>query len=156
MTVRHLRKGIRMIRLFITVIIAVLGATSVLAQGSSPKTATLYKNPNCSCCEGYATYLRKNGFKVVVKPTHELGRISREAGIPSDFQGCHTTFVDDYVVGGHVPVKTIRKLLTERPKIKGITLRGMPLGSPGMGGRKNKPWKIYSVGQGAPELYVTE
>ncbi len=145
-----------MIRNIAAVIFVTLGATSVLAQNSSPKTATLYKNPNCSCCEGYASYLRKNGFKVVVKATHELGRISREAGVPKDFQGCHTTFIDSYVVGGHVPVKTVRKLLTERPKIKGITLPGMPLGSPGMGGRKNEPWKIYSVGQGAPKVYATE
>ncbi len=145
-----------MIRFIAAVAIMVLGATSVLAQGISSKTATLYKNPNCSCCEGYADYLRKNGFKVVVKPTHELGRISREAGVPKDFQGCHTSFIDGYVVGGHVPVRTVRKLLAERPKIKGITLPGMPLGSPGMGGRKNEPWKIYSVGNGAPKIYATE
>ena len=145
-----------MIRIIAAFLMAILGTTSVLAQGSSPKTATLYKNPNCSCCEGYANHLRKNGFKVVVKATHELGRISREAGVPSNFQGCHMTFIDGYVVGGHVPVKTVRKLLTERPKIKGISLPGMPLGSPGMGGRKNKSWKIYSVGQGAPKLYATE
>ena len=145
-----------MIRFIAAAAIMVLGATSVLAQGTSSKTATLYKNPNCSCCEGYADYLRQNGFKVVVKPTHELLRISREAGVPKDFQGCHTSFIDGYVVGGHVPVKTVRKLLAERPKIKGITLPGMPLGSPGMGGRKNEPWKIYSVGNGAPKLYATE
>jgi len=145
-----------MIRIIATVIITVLGAASVLAQGTTSKTATLYKNPNCMCCEGYADYLRKNGFKVIVKPTHELVRISREAGIPSDFQGCHTMFLDGYVIGGHVPVKTVRKLLTERPKIKGISLPGMPLGSPGMGGRKNEPWKIYSVGGDALKLYATE
>lgn len=43
-------------------------------------------------------------------------------------------FVDGYVIDGHVPVATIRKLLAEKPAISGITLPGMPLGSPGMGG----------------------
>jgi hypothetical protein len=34
--------------------------------------ATLYKNPQCSCCEEYANYLRRNGFAVKVVATHDL------------------------------------------------------------------------------------
>ena len=33
----------------------------------------------------------------------------------------------------------------ERPTIAGITLPGMPEGSPGMTGRKTEPFKIYAV-----------
>src|SRR4051794_14154799 len=67
-------------------------------------SVVLYKNPQCSCCEGYADYLRQNGFKVEVKPTHDLAEISRKAGVPPKLQGCHTSFIDGYVVDGHVPV----------------------------------------------------
>ncbi len=144
-------------RLLSTLLLAVLMSATATAKDSSPGTATLYKNPQCSCCEGYADYLRKNGFTVVVKPTHDLSRISRNAGIPDNFQGCHTMFIDGYVVSGHVPVKTVRKLLSERPKnIKGISLPGMPQGSPGMSGVKNGPWKIFSIGKGTPKHYATE
>ena len=107
--------------------------------------ATLYKTPQCSCCEGYAAYLRQNGFTVDVKTTNDLAAISRKAGIPAKLQGCHTMFVEGYVIDGHVPVGVIRKLLTEKPAIAGITLPGMPDGSPGMTGRKTAAFTIYAV-----------
>jgi hypothetical protein len=117
---------------------------------AAPVQAVLYKNPQCGCCEGYAAYLRQNGFEVDVKPTNDLEEISQKAGVPEDLQGCHTMFVEGYVVDGHVPVDVIRKLLTERPRIAGITLPGMPEGSPGMTGRKNAAFVIYAVSKDAP------
>ena len=128
----------------------------VAHAGDPMKTATLYKNPQCGCCEGYAAYLRENGFTVTVKPTHELAAMSHEAGIPENFQGCHLSFIDDYVVSGHVPVNTVNRLLKERPDIKGITLPGMPLGSPGMSGVKTEPFTIYEIDSGDPEIYAVE
>jgi hypothetical protein len=107
--------------------------------------ATLYKNPSCICCEGYAGYLRQSGFSVDVRPTNDLAEISRQAGVPEDLEGCHTMFVGGYVVGGHVTVEVIRKLLREKPPIAGITLPGMPSGSPGMIGEKGESWTIYAV-----------
>lgn len=120
--------------------------------------ATLFKSPQCDCCDGYAAYLRRNGFEVEVKTTHDLANISRKAGVPEAMQGCHTTFVEGYVVDGHVPISAIRKLLTERPAIAGITLPGMPDGSPGMSGRKKGPFRIYAVHKNgaAPTLYAVE
>jgi len=130
-----------------------------LPAAAKPIRAMLYKNPQCGCCEGYADYLRNNGFEVEVKPTHDLAEISRKAGIPEKFQGCHTMFVGGYVVDGHVPVKVIRKLLSEQPPIAGITLPGMPEGSPGMTGTKAGPFTIYAVtknGGAPPKIYATE
>jgi hypothetical protein len=125
---------------------------------ADPIAATLYKNPQCSCCEGYAAYLRENGFTVDVKPSNDLAQISTEAGVPAEMEGCHTMFVDGYVVDGHVQVGVIRKLLSERPKIAGITLPGMPMGSPGMGGEKSGPFTIYAVTKdgAAPTVYAVE
>jgi len=121
------------------------------------KTMIIWKNPGCMCCDGYAEYLQRNGFKVTVKATHDLSAKSRAAGIPSNFQGCHLGMIDGYVVSGHVPVATVNKLLTERPNIKGVTLPGMPSGSPGMSGQKDGPWDIYAVdGSQAPKIYNVE
>jgi len=131
-------------------------AFTLSAAEVSAQAATLYKNPECTCCEDYAAYLRQHGFQVTVQPTHDLVTISREAGIPETFQGCHTMFIDNYVVSGHVPVETVNRLLTERPEIKGVTLPGMPLGSPGMAGPKTEPLTIYTVTEGAPEVYAVE
>ncbi len=138
-----------------------LGAATLamsLPAAAEPMHATLYKNPQCSCCEGYAAYLRTNGFEVEVKPTNDLAEISGKAGVPEKLQGCHTMFVDGYVVDGHVPVTVIRKLLSERPAIAGITLPGMPEGAPGMTGSKHGPFTIYAVTKdgAAPTVYATE
>lgn len=142
--------------IFTALLLAFAAAFSSLVSAGDKPAATLYKNPQCGCCEGYAEYLRANGYTVDVKPTHELTPMSRAAGIPDDFQGCHLTYIDDYVVSGHVPVATVNRLLAERPAIKGITLPGMPMGSPGMNGVKQEPFTIYSVGPDRPTVYATE
>ncbi|HVC63617.1 MAG TPA: DUF411 domain-containing protein [Acetobacteraceae bacterium] len=115
------------------------------ARAAAPIHAVLYKNPQCTCCEAYAHYLEQNGFQVDVTPTNDLAEISRKAGVPEALEGCHTMFVGGYVVDGLVPVRIVRKLLTEKPTIAGITLPGMPAGSPGMPGPKAGPLTVYAV-----------
>lgn len=136
--------------------ILITGATAAHAEDALK--ATLYKSPQCSCCEGYASYLRGDGFDVTVKPTHDLANISRNAGVPAHLQGCHTMLIDGYVVDGHVPVNIVRRLLAERPPVAGISLPGMPTGSPGMGGSKTGPFVIYALPKdgGTPVLYAKE
>ena len=146
------------IRIFPILFAAVIALTPI-QQGhaeSAAKTMTLYKNPQCGCCEGYAEYMRKHGYSVNVIPTHDLSAKSRQAGIPEAFEGCHLSVIDDYVVSGHVPVTAVNRLLSERPAIKGITLPGMPMGSPGMNGVKKGPFTIYTVGEDRPSVYATE
>jgi hypothetical protein len=145
-----------MIRIF--AIVSLLLSGSVTAHAQEMPQATLYKSPQCGCCEGYAEYLRANGFEVEVKPTFDLAEISRKAGVPESFQGCHTMFIDGYVVDGHVPLDTLNRLLTERPDIAGISLPGMPLGSPGMSGSKAGPFTIYAISKDGsqPTAYATE
>lgn len=123
-----------------------MNRTAPATAAGASKALTLY-NPQCSCCEEYAKYLRAKGFEVKVPPTHDLSLIKKEHGVPEPLEGCHTSLIDGYVVEGHVPVKSLNKLLTERPSIKGISLPGMPLGSPGMGGRKQEPFTIYEIGR---------
>lgn len=143
---------------FATLTAAVLGGGFYPTGGSraAAEEVTLYKNPQCACCEGYADYLRENGFTVTVTPTHDLVAMSREAGIPDNLQGCHLSFIDGYAVSGHVPVTTVNRLLSERPDIEGITLPGMPMGSPGMSGTKTAPFTIYTVGEEQPSVYAVE
>ena len=136
--------------------LVILGSTFGFPAKAFAQEVTLYKNPQCQCCEGYAKYLRENGFDVKVKPTHKLVMMSGEVGLPDKLQGCHLAFVDGYFVSGHVPVATVNKLLTERPEIKGITLPNMPQGSPGMSGVKTEPFTIYSMDGGKPQVYAVD
>ena len=127
-----------------------------VVPGEAKASVQLYKNPNCTCCEGYAGYLRSHGFTVTTTPTHNLSLIRRQHGVPEKLAGCHTTIVDGYVVEGHVPVAVLNKLLAERPNIKGISLPGMPEGSPGMTGRKSEPFTIYEISDGVQKIYAVE
>ena len=146
----------KMLSILAVAVVAVSGTVALRGKPATAADVTLYKNPQCTCCEGYADYLRQNGFTVTVKPTHDLVTMSREAGIPDNFQGCHLSFVEDYVVSGHVPVDMVNRLLSERPEIKGVTLPGMPMGSPGMAGVKSESFVVYGIGAGQPKVYATE
>jgi hypothetical protein len=140
-----------MIRSLMLALVAVFGIAAVHAETPA---ALMYKNPQCGCCEEYAKYLRRHGFKVTVKETHSMSLISRQAGVPEKLAGCHTMLINGYVVEGHVPVGAINKLLKERPSIKGISLPGMPEGSPGMTGEKTAPFTIYEVSDEAKVFAV--
>jgi hypothetical protein len=133
-------------RTLLAVTILALALGSAPAKAEQPYAATLYKNPQCGCCEAYADYLRENGFVVTVEPTHDLPLMKRQYGVPGALEGCHTSLVEGYVVEGHVPVNVLLRLLTEGPEIKGISLPGMPAGSPGMFGEKTAPFTILEIG----------
>ena len=77
-------------------------------------------------------------------------------GVPVEFVGCHMMLIDTYVVEGHVSATAVKRLLAERPAIKGISLPGMPVGSPGMSGRKTAPFTIHELTDGAPRVYAVE
>jgi hypothetical protein len=145
-----------MSRMIFAIVLMIAGIAPAHA-GDSPK-ATLYKDPQCGCCEAYAGYLRRNGFDIIIIPTNDLEAINRKAGVPEELEGCHAMFVDGYVIDGHVPVNVVRRLLSERPNIAGITLPGMPAGSPGMGGAKTESFVVYGLPKdgGRPTVYATE
>ena len=118
--------------------------------------ATLYKQPFCSCCDGHAEHLRANGFKVTVVETKNMSPIKQKHNVPQEFEGCHSIEIGGYVVEGHVPAKIIRKLLKERPPIRGISLPGMPDGSPGMSGTKREPFVIYEISENRGKVFATD
>ncbi|WP_246252676.1 DUF411 domain-containing protein [Allomesorhizobium camelthorni] len=132
------------------------GLAASMANAASPIEATLYKNPQCGCCDEYARQLEANGFKVTMENTTDLSQIKKLAGVPENLAGCHTMRVENYVVEGLVPLDTLNRLLTEKPDIWGIALPGMPTGVPGMPGPKPEPLNIYVISDGTPEVYATE
>jgi hypothetical protein len=130
---------------------------SSLGAGAQERPqATLYKSPSCSCCESHADHLRSHGYPVAVREVDNLSLLRKQLGVPRAFEGCHSIVVGGYVVEGHVPATVIDRLLSERPAIAGISLPGMPQGSPGMSGQKRAPFEIFEISQGAPKVYATE
>lgn len=110
------------------------------AQAQAPVRAmTVYKDPNCGCCEQWVDHVKKAGFAVTVRDTADMDSVKASFGVPSGLSSCHTARVGSYTIEGHVPADLIVKLLKEQPVGRGLAVPGMPMGSPGMeqGGRKD-------------------
>lgn len=106
-------------------------ATQARADASLP-LVVVHKSPTCGCCEAWVTHMKSAGFPVEVKNVDNLDAIKTKVGVPYAKGSCHTAEVDGYFVEGHVPAADVKRLLAERPQAKGLTVPGMPAGSPGM------------------------
>ena len=125
-----------------------LGAASAGPRPGAPSApvsvVTVYKSASCGCCGKWVDYLRANGFAVKVVDLDDLSEIKLASGVPRSIQTCHTALVEGYVVEGHVPVDALRTLLHDRPKVAGIGVPGMPIGSPGMDGSPPQAYDVLS------------
>jgi hypothetical protein len=142
--------------LFVSVLGLAVGSTANGHAEEPSRSVELIKSPSCGCCAAYGDYLEASGFEVTTRPVEDIVGLSRLAGIPDDFQGCHLAMIDGYFVSGHVPVEVVERMLDERPAVRGITLPGMPAGSPGMMGEQLEPFRVFAIGAGGPELYAVE
>ncbi len=117
----------------------------------------VYKNPHCGCCNKWISYLKDQGFTVKTENNSMLPAMKEAVGITSELASCHTAVVDGYVLEGHVPAEDIKRLLEERPDIKGLAVPGMPIGSPGMeqGDTKERYDVIAIKKDGSTYVYST-
>ena len=121
-----------------------LAAAAVLAVTGFQRTALaqattvqVWKDPNCGCCHLWVEHLQASGFKVEVRDVGNTAARKR-LGMPDKLGSCHTASVGGYVIEGHVPAADIHRLLKERPVALGLSVPGMPIGSPGMDGPEYK------------------
>ena len=146
MTHTSRRNALHMLAAAVTA--AALPAYASKTGATSKTPMEVWKDPNCGCCKDWIVLMEKAGFAVTV---HDVGNnaVRAKLGLPTSLGSCHTALVGGYVVEGHVPAADVRKLLKEKPKALGITVPGMPVGSPGMdgpeyGGRKD-PFDVLLV-----------
>ena len=92
------------------------------------------KTATCGCCQAWVDHLKKSGMQVTTEnmATGTLARFKRKHGVKPAYQACHTGRVAGYTIEGHVPAKEIASLLKQRPDAIGLSVPGMPMGSPGM------------------------
>ncbi|MDP2086979.1 MAG: DUF411 domain-containing protein [Gemmobacter sp.] len=123
-------------RTFLTGGVALIAslAMPMVARAASP-AIHVTKDPNCGCCGAWIEVLERDGFTVTTDHlgTDALYAFKRANGIPDTMFSCHTGRVGGYMIEGHVPAADIRRLLEERPNAVGLSVPGMPYGSPGMG-----------------------
>lgn len=134
-------------KLFLAFGLALSLASPAVSFAAKPKIV-VYKTPTCGCCSKWEDHLKAAGFNVVSKISDDLSPIKAKEGVPSALQSCHTGVVNGYVIEGHVPAASIKKLLAKKPKtVKGLAVPGMPMGSPGMEGPYTEKYDVISFGK---------
>lgn len=109
---------------------------------SNAEVITVYKSPTCGCCKKWISHLEANGFEVKAYDTHDMQSVKQQNGVADHLASCHTAIVNGYVIEGHVPADSIKRLLKEKPVAAGLTVPGMPMGSPGMEGPRKDPYNV--------------
>lgn len=129
--------------------------SSAAWAGPAAPVIDVYKSPTCGCCVKWIDHLKANGFTVRSHDTDDVARHKARLGIPAGYGSCHTAEVGGYAIEGHVPARDIRRLLKEKPQARGLTVPGMPIGSPGMEqGSHQDPYEVILLDKrGAPRVY---
>ena len=93
-----------------------------------------HKTPTCGCCKEWVKHAKDNGFNVYTQDHKNLEHIKKMYAVKPEYRYCHTTVsANDFIFEGHIPLKYITKFLSEEhPNAIGLSVPGMPLGSPGM------------------------
>jgi hypothetical protein len=144
--------------------VAALGAVGLWAQAKREPaglSVDVFKSATCGCCAKWVDHMRAAGFTVHVSDLAEpeLQKIKDRYGVPVNARSCHTARVGGFTVEGHVPAPEVKRLLAEKPAVVGITVPGMPLGSPGMevSGVTPQPYQVLSFDKsGATKVYSVQ
>lgn len=134
-------------RLFswIAIALTIFLATTTSVQAANLPDAIMYRDPACTCCGNWMKHMQSQGFKVKNVPTADMIAFKQKQGITDELASCHTAIIDGYAIEGHVPSDDIKRLLAEKPDVKGIAVPGMPVGTPGMEmGNKKDSYAVVS------------
>lgn len=132
------------------------GAAALPVAAATPlPPIQVYKNVGCGCCSAWADHLRRAGFTVTETEVADTAVMRRRVGLPERFAGCHTAVVAGYVVEGHVPADDVKRLLATKPDAIGLSVPGMPAGSPGMetDGRRDAYQVLLIDGNGRERVF---
>lgn len=131
-----------------------LGGLLLVAGPLLAESMTVYKSETCGCCQDWIDHVRAGGIEVQVVDVVQLNDKKRELGVPAQLASCHTGVVGGYLIEGHVPVSDIQRLLRERPAVTGLSVPGMPQGSPGMETGRFDPYQVLSFDLDSQQLEV--
>lgn len=105
----------------------------------------VYRSSSCGCCGKWLAHLNNHGFSVQDNVLDDMQQIKDKYGISPAVASCHTAIINGYIVEGHVPANDVKAMLVEKPAIKGLSVPGMVVGSPGMEMEVQKaPFKVIA------------
>lgn len=128
-------------------------AIPVLAHAAMP-IVDVYKSASCGCCGAWVKHMKDNGFTVRSHDVANPSDYREKFGIPNQLGSCHTAKVGGYAIEGHVPASDVARLLAAKPKVRGLAVPAMPLGSPGMEGPRQDPFDVVLIkADGSTSVY---
>ena len=136
----------------IAILLLCFGSPAAAMASTAGEEVVVFRSAYCECCEAWESHIAEAGFVVQDHVADDMDVVKDAMGVPAGSTSCHTARVDGYVVEGHVPAASIKRLLRDRPEIKGLAAPGMPMGSPGMevDGMAADPFSVFSIaGNGA-------
>ena len=127
------------------------------AEAQKPIPVQVYKDAFCGCCANWVEHLKRAGFAATAENVANMNALKDKHGVPAKTRSCHTALVGGYVIEGHVPAAEIQRLLKEKPKVAGLAVPGMPIGSPGMEGPNARPYDVLTFDKtGKTAVYSTQ
>ncbi len=134
------------------------GEPEVMDFAHAGTSIHVYKTATCGCCGLWVEHMQAAGFEVTVEDlsNEDLAAVKVRHGVPVELSSCHTALAGGYVLEGHIPAGVIRSFLEEAPEVKGLTVPGMPIGSPGMEveGVQPRPYAVIAFdGNGNRTVY---
>lgn len=138
------------IKLFTYAFLA-LWLISVSHYIQAEETLHVYKSPTCGCCSKWINHLDEHGYQTSFSDEDDMSALKDTLGVPMRYRSCHTGSIKHakgkYFFEGHIPARTIQRFLSKPPKNAiGLSVPGMPVGSPGMEvGNKTMAYKIFVI-----------
>ena len=120
--------------IFCTFVISIFSSATDTQNINAETSLLVHKTPTCGCCKMWVEHLKMNGLKANTQDHENLDEIKKMYGIKPQYRSCHTAVSKDgYIFEGHIPSKYITQFLSENhPNAIGLSVPGMPIGSPGM------------------------
>lgn len=132
-----------------------------VSQAQETSLVTVYKTPTCGCCKKWVKHVRDNGLMSKTIELEDLSEIKSRYGVSGRYRSCHTGVVvsekGEFVFEGHVPAEYVKAFLSDPPRgAIGLSVPGMPLGSPGMemGDRKDYYQVLLLNADGSNSVYA--
>ncbi|RCU51042.1 DUF411 domain-containing protein [Corallincola holothuriorum] len=122
-----------------------MGLLTMPALAVAADAIEVYKSPYCGCCEKWVDHMQQHGFEMTIHNKANLAPIKEKLGVVPAAGSCHTASIAGYFIEGHVPAEDVKRLLEEKPDIRGIAVAGMPMGSPGMEGHHKAAYDVITV-----------
>ena len=146
----HMQKNL-LITLSVLCAIYILSSLSGILNSNTSSISSsnadiiVYKSETCGCCNDWIDHLEDNNFIVETFNREDMNLVKLQlGGVPNKLQSCHTAKIGDYIVEGHVHAEQIARMLKDKPDIKGLSVPGMPMGSPGMEGYRNDAYDVLA------------